>query len=196
MLRAGQRPQVRRTAVQHGGVHRTGVKIHGLCGEKVLIAAAAAVQVPQQRVQRRAEIVPGGGDGRPVAALAQQVEQHTGGVHHQLLLQRGQNAALQRPLFIAGVVQLRRLDDGAVPGVGAPQQKVRRHMVEVAGPRHEGETRLPDAVFVVAQQRLTDVQRRRRLPLADPLLLPQQAQRSGKICCHLSHPVKCNTACK
>ena len=98
--------------------------------------------------RRRAS--PSGGDGRPVAALAQQVEQHAGGVHHQLLLQRGQNAALQRPLFVAGVVQLRRLDDGAVPGVGAPQQEVRRHMVEVAGPRHEGETRLPDAVFIMA----------------------------------------------
>ena len=64
------------------------------------------------------------------------------------------------------------------------QQIVRRHMVIVAHPGHEGQARLPDAVFIVAQQRLADAQLRRRLPLGHALLLPQQAQGAGKISCH------------
>jgi hypothetical protein len=196
LFRLSQRPQVYRAAAQHSGVHRARIEVHAVHGEEILVAAAPPVVVPQQGIQRRTEIVAGGGDGRPVAALAQQVEQHAGGVHHQLFLQGGQDTALQRSLFVAGVIQLRRLDDGPVAGAGAPQQKVRRHVIEVAGPGHEGQSGLADAIFVVAQQRLTDAQCRSGLPLADAHLLPQQAQRSGKIRCQFSHPVYFYTARK
>ena len=36
-------------------------------------------------------------------------------------------------------------------------------MIKIADPRHESQTRLPYAVFIVAQQRLTDAQRFRWL---------------------------------
>ena len=42
---------------------------------------------------------------------------------------------------------------------------------------------------LVAQQGLADAQLRRRLPLGNALLLPQQAQRAGKISCHSLSPI-------
>ena len=188
LIRLRQCPHIGSAAPQQRRVHCAGIEVHRLCGEQILIAAALPVQPPQQIVQRGAEAVSGGGDGLPAVGAAQQVEQQPCGVHRQLLLQRGHDAPPQGALLRAAVVQHLRVDHRAIPVGGAAQQKVRRHPVKVTHPAHEGQTRLPYAVFIVTQQRLTDAQRRRCLPLADALLLPQQAQCSGKIRCHVSLP--------
>ena len=185
-----QRPLVAHAAGRHVRLHRTGVKGHGIHAEQLLVALATAIQLPQQQVQRAAEIISRGGDGAAAAHLAQQVKEDVGRVHHQLLLQGGHDAAPQIALFVRGVVQVVRHDDGAVPTQGAPQQIVRRNMIIVARLHHKRKPRLADAVFIVAQQRLGNAQLRRRLALGDAPLLPQQAQRAGKISCHLVfHPL-------
>ena len=67
----------------------------------------------------------GGGDGLPGPHLAQQVEEDVGGVHHQLLLEGGQDAALQGALFGGGVIEIVGSDDGTVPAQCSAQQIVR-----------------------------------------------------------------------
>ena len=67
-----------------------------------------------------------------------------------------------------------------LPGQRAAQDEVRGDVVVVAGLHHEGQARLPDAVLIVAQQRLGDAQVRRRRALGDAPLLPQQGQGTGK----------------
>ena len=74
---------------------------------------------------------------------------------------------------------------GGLLGEAPAQQVVRRHVVVVAGPGDKIEPRLPDAVFVVTEQRLADPQRGGRLPLADALFLPEQGQDTRKIGLHL-----------
>ena len=189
LLRLAQGPAVPHLAHGHVRLHQAAVIVSGGHGEEVLVAAAPAIQLPQQAVQRPAEIVPGGGDSLPAAGFAQLVKQDPCGVHHQLFLQGGHDAAPQAALFAGGVVHVPGLDDGPVPAQGPAQQIVRRHVVIVARPGHEGQARLPDAVFIVAQQGLADAQLRRRLPLGNALLLPQQAQRAGKISCHSLSPI-------
>ena len=93
MPRLCQRLHIRRAAAQQRRVHRAAVKVHRVRGEQILIAAAVPVQPPQQVVQRGADAVPGGGDGLPAVGAPQQVEQQPRGVHRQLLLQRGHDAA-------------------------------------------------------------------------------------------------------
>lgn len=61
-------------------------------------------------------------------------------------------------------------------------------MVIVAGLHHERQTRLTDAVFIVAQQCLADAHLTGGLALGDALFLPQQAQCAGKISSHSVHP--------
>ena len=104
-------------------------------------------------------------------------------------MQSRQNTAPEAALLTAGVVHVLRLDDGAVPVQSAAQQEIRRHVVVGAGLHHKGKARLPDAVFIVAQQGLADAQLPGRLPLGDALLLPQQAQCAGKISRHSLSPV-------
>ena len=55
-------------------------------------------------------------------------------------------------LLVADVIELLSADGGAVPGEGPAQQVIGGHPVVVAGLDHEGQARLPDAVFVVGQQ--------------------------------------------
>src|SRR5699024_1972509 len=93
--------------------------------------------------------------------------------------------ALQALPALTGVQELLRLDHRAVPGQGAAQQVVRRHVVVVAGPGDKGQPRLPDPVFIVAEEGLADPQLSRRLPLADALLLAEKAQHPRKILVHI-----------
>ena len=131
-----------------------------------------------------------GADGLPAARLGQQVEQYADGVDQQLFRQEGQDAPAQRVvLLVAQVIQLLRGDGSALAAEGAAQQKVGGHPVVVAGLYHKGQTRLPDAVFIVRQKRLGDAQHPRGSALTDPLLLPQQAQCAGKISRHSLSPV-------
>ena len=140
--------------------------------------------MPQQQVKRTAEIVPGGSNRAAAAHLAQQVKENIGGVHHQLLLQGGHDAAPEVALFVRGVVQVVSHYDGPIPAQGAAQQIIRRHMVIVARLHHKGKTRLTDAVFIMAQQGLRNAQLGCRLALGNAPLLPQQAQGPGKISRH------------
>ena len=134
----------------HIRLHRTGIKGIGVHAEQLLIAPSPAVQVPQQQIKPPAEIVARGGNGAAVARLAQQVKEHVGGVHHQLLLQGGHDAAPEIALFIRGIIQVVRHDNGAVPAQCAAQQIVRRHTVIVARLHNKRKARLADAVFIVA----------------------------------------------
>ena len=165
---------------QHVHVKRGPVR-----GEVALVAAGRPVQGPEELIEGAAQIGPRLIRRRPAAQLAQQVKEDAGRVHHQLLLELGHDAAPQILPALAGVGQLLRLDDGPVPAEGAAQHVVRRHVVVVAGLGHKGQTRLPNAVLIVAEQGLTDAQVRRRLPLAYALLLPQQGQDPRKIRLHV-----------
>lgn len=70
----------------------------------------------------------------------------------------------------------------------ATQQIVGGYLVIVTGPDHKGQARLPDAVFIVGQQRLGDLQRLGGLALADAFFMAQLGQGPGKACVHTIPP--------
>lgn len=95
-------------------------------GKEVLVVAAVRpVEVPEQPVHRRAQVIGGRLDGLLAARLAQQVEEDAHRVDQQLFRQGGHNAAPQHVvLFRAVVVQALGVHNGgAVPAEGAPQRK-------------------------------------------------------------------------
>ena len=108
-------------------------------------------------VERAAKVASCRRDERAVVRLAQQLEEDARGVDEHLLLQRGGDAAAQRALFIARIVERFGVDHAAVAVERAAEQIVRRDVIVVARLLHKGESRFADAVFIVAQKRLADV---------------------------------------
>ena len=84
-------------------------------GKIPLVPAGGAVEQPEHLIQRPAEIRPALGDRLLVVGPAQKVEQHRHRVDQQLFLQLRHDAALQILPALAGVLQLLRLNHGAVP---------------------------------------------------------------------------------
>ena len=176
----------------HVGVGKTGLEIPVGDGEKVgVVGGVSLVQPAVQLVHGGGQVVGGGLDGLAAARLGQQVKEDADGVDQQLLGQQGQHAPPHGVvLLIAEVVELLGGDGGAVAAQGPAQQEIGGHAVVVAGFDHEGETGLPDAVLIVAEQSLGDAQGAGGGALADPLLLPQQGERAGKFFVHKRSPQK------
>ena len=141
-------------------------------------------------VERAAKVASCRRDERAVVRLAQQLEEDARGVDEHLLLQRGGDAAAQRALFIARIVERFGVDYAAVAIERAPEQIVRRDVVVIARLFDEREPRLADAVFIVGQKRLRNAELFRGLALGDPLFLPQQGKGAGKVSIHGNNLVK------
>ena len=105
-------------------------------------------------------------------------------------MQRRGDAAAQRALFIARIVERFGVDHAAVAIERAPEQIVRRDVVVIARLFDEREPRLADAVFIVGQKRLRNAELFRGLALGDPLFLPQQGKGAGKVSIHGNNLVK------
>ena len=186
---AGQGLAQLHLAARHVSLGQAGGELPGRDGEKVrVVGRVGLIQAAEHLIDSGGQVVGGGADGLPAAGLAQQVEEHAHRVHQQFFGQQGQH----RPphgvvLLIADVIELLGADGGAVPGEGPAQQVVGGHPVVVAGLDHEGQARLPDAVFVVGQQGLGDTQDSGGGALADPFFLPQKGQGAGKFCVQISH---------
>ena len=168
------------------------MEVLGGDGEEVrVVVRVGLIQVAIDHIQGGRQIVGRGPDGVPAARLGQQVEQGAHRVHQQLFGQQSQHAPPHGVvLLVAQIIKLVRGDGGALAAEGAAQQKVGGHPVIVAGLYHKGQTRLPDAVFIVRQQRLGDAQHPRGGALTDPLLLSQQGQGAGKFFVHKQSPQK------
>ena len=89
-------------------------------------------------------------------------------------MQRGQHAALEHVALVRRGEDLLLGEHVALSGQRTAQDEVGGDVVIVARPHHEGKTRFPDAVFVVAQQGLGDAQVCGGRPLGHAALLPQQ----------------------
>ena len=179
-----ERKAVERAALQHRGVACAGGEGRRVEREEGVLPARGAVQRTVERIDRRAEILSRRGDGLTAIRLAEQLEEQVDGVHQQLLLQRSGDAAAQGALLVARVVQLVGVDHAAVAVERAAEQIVRGDVIVVARLLHKGESRLADAVFIVAQKRLRDAEVGSRLALGDLFLLPQQGQGARKISVH------------
>ena len=137
--------------------------------------------MPVELVDGAAQVGGGGINDGFIPQLAQQLEEDPHRAGEELALQGGQDAAPEGALGLGGVQDVLFRQHIPLPGEGAAQDEVGGHAVIVAGPDNKGQSRLPDAVFIVGEEGLGDAQLPGGQALADALFLPQQGQGAGKL---------------
>ena len=122
-----------------------------------------------------------------IVALLQHIEQNVQGVDDQLLVQHRQYTGGGHPIIpYVGIVvgDLLYGDHSAGFIRGTAQQIIAGNAVIIGGSHHEIQSALTDALFVVGQERLGNMQVRSGLFLADAALFTQQNHHTGECGIH------------